>query len=110
MIPNRLINILVDSVCCDGTLQYEMYRAIDETTQRNEGRQMDREALAKEVWRNVQRRFNTTFEAVVVPSDFVWRTHVQTVNLCKINRDGFHALLFESSKDVKKRLLPPSKR
>ncbi|XGW35246.1 hypothetical protein V3C99_018901 [Haemonchus contortus] len=99
------VSVLSGYLCCDGTLQYEMLRSFYDERKNQSGRDIDAEALAKRALNNVQRRFNTTFESIVSPSDFVWRTHVYNQFSCKFVYDGLHALLFESSKAFPPELL-----
>ncbi|VDO87539.1 unnamed protein product [Heligmosomoides polygyrus] len=93
------LKALEGSVCCDGTLQYEMNRVVDETL-RNHPEQ-DQTSIARAVQRSVQRRFGTTFESIASKGDFVWQTNIFNENTCKIDAHGYHLLTVESSK------LPP---
>nr|CDJ81035.1 Ground region and Peptidase C46 domain containing protein [Haemonchus contortus] len=102
------VSVLSGYLCCDGTLQYEMLRSFYDERKNQSGRDIDAEALAKRALNNVQRRFNTTFESIVSPSDFVWRTHVYNQFSCKFVYDGLHALLFESSKPPAVPAAPPA--
>ncbi|VDK57979.1 unnamed protein product [Cylicostephanus goldi] len=92
----RILEELDGEVCCDGTLQYEITRAIAEAKQ-NRTRATPR-AVTSVVSGRVQKRFGTTFETVVSKSDFTWRTHHYNLHTCKIDTQGYHALAFETSK------------
>ncbi|EYC23704.1 hypothetical protein Y032_0015g2794 [Ancylostoma ceylanicum] len=85
------LDALDGAVCCDGTLQYEMTRAIDEAIINQPEGQRNSDALAR-------RRFGTTFETIVSRSDFTWQTHIYNENTCKIDTRGYHTLTVESSK------------
>ncbi|VDM55189.1 unnamed protein product [Angiostrongylus costaricensis] len=89
------LTTLQGTLCCDGTLQYEMNRVIDETVINQSFVQRDRNA----VLRNVQRRFGTTFETIASNGDFAWRTNLYNENTCKFQANGYHTLTFESSKE-----------
>ncbi|KIH54569.1 ground-like domain protein, partial [Ancylostoma duodenale] len=92
------LDALDGAVCCDGTLQYEMTRAVDEAIMSQPEGQRNNDALARTISRNIQRRFGTTFETVVSHSDFTWQTHLYNENTCKIDTRGYHLLTVESSK------------
>ncbi|EYC23700.1 hypothetical protein Y032_0015g2794 [Ancylostoma ceylanicum] len=92
------LDALDGAVCCDGTLQYEMTRAIDEAIINQPEGQRNSDALARTISRNIQRRFGTTFETIVSRSDFTWQTHIYNENTCKIDTRGYHTLTVESSK------------
>ena len=47
--------------------------------------------------RRVQRKFNTTFESIVSPAEFVWGTQRYNERICKIDAGLFSALTFQSS-------------
>ena len=45
----------------------------------------------------MQRRYNTTFETIVSPADFVWGTARFNQHACKVDMHPFNALAFQSS-------------
>ncbi|KAK6759382.1 hypothetical protein RB195_021146 [Necator americanus] len=85
------------AVCCDGTIQYEMTRAIDEALQNQPEGQRSNDALATTISRNIERRFGRTFETIVSRSDFTWQTNIYNQNTCKIDCLGYHTLIVQSS-------------
>ncbi|WKY14550.1 hypothetical protein Q1695_000241 [Nippostrongylus brasiliensis] len=96
--PNDL-KALSGAVCCDGILQYEMTRLIDQTVANQPADQRDQQSIARAIQRNIQRRFGTTFESIAAKSDFVWSTNLYNENTCKLNAGGYHLLTVESSKE-----------
>uniref|UniRef100_A0A0K0DRR5 Ground-like domain-containing protein n=1 Tax=Angiostrongylus cantonensis TaxID=6313 RepID=A0A0K0DRR5_ANGCA len=94
------LTALQGALCCDGTLQYEINRVIDETVINQPFVQRDRNSITRAVLRNVQRLFGTTFETIVSNGDFAWRTNLYNENTCKFQANGYHTLTFESSKEV----------
>ncbi|VDL69222.1 unnamed protein product [Nippostrongylus brasiliensis] len=93
------LKALSGAVCCDGILQYEMTRLIDQTVANQPADQRDQQSIARAIQRNIQRRFGTTFESIAAKSDFVWSTNLYNENTCKLNAGGYHLLTVESSKE-----------
>uniref|UniRef100_A0A8R1HZB1 HintN domain-containing protein n=2 Tax=Caenorhabditis japonica TaxID=281687 RepID=A0A8R1HZB1_CAEJA len=88
---------LAGMACCDGGLQYEANKVIDQAKQEIDFDKHDTRKLAKLMTRAVQKRFGTTFESIVAQADFSWGTNKFNARTCKIDSDGYTALTYQSS-------------
>lgn len=83
--------------CCDGGLQFEANKVIDQAKQEPDFDKHNTRNLAKLMTRAVQKRFGTTFESVVAEADFSWGTNKFNGRTCKIDSQGYNALTYQSS-------------
>ncbi|CAI5455487.1 unnamed protein product [Caenorhabditis angaria] len=83
--------------CCDGGLQFEANKVIDQAKQSPNFDKHNTRDLAKLMTRAVQKRFGTTFESVIAEADFSWGTNKFNQNTCKIDNNGYSALTYQSS-------------
>ncbi|CAO4384036.1 unnamed protein product [Caenorhabditis nigoni] len=83
--------------CCDGGLQFEANKVIDQAKQAPDFDKHNTRNLAKLMTRAVQKRFGTTFESIVAEADFSWGTNKFNGRTCKIDNDGYTALTYQSS-------------
>ncbi|CAB3399949.1 unnamed protein product [Caenorhabditis bovis] len=83
--------------CCDGGLQYEANKVIDQAKQAPDFDKHNTRNLAKLMTRSIQKRFGTTFESVVAEADFTWGTNKFNQRSCKIDSNGYSALSYQSS-------------
>ncbi|PAV77406.1 hypothetical protein WR25_16175 [Diploscapter pachys] len=100
--PSKLKE-LNGQACCNPELQYEIFSTIDEQKQLPGFNKHDTQKMATMLLRRVQRKFNTTFESIISPAEFVWGTQRYNERICKIDAGLFSALTFQSSP-----LPPPS--
>ncbi|PAV74662.1 hypothetical protein WR25_21510 [Diploscapter pachys] len=100
--PSKLKE-LNGQACCNPELQYEIFSTMDEQKQLPGFNKHDTQKMATMLLRRVQRKFNTTFESIVSPAEFVWGTQRYNERVCKIDAGLFSALTFQSSP-----LPPPS--
>lgn len=88
---------LAGMACCDGGLQFEANKVIDQAKQAPDFDKHNTRNLAKLMTRAVQKRFGTTFESIVAEADFSWGTNKFNGRTCKIDNDGYTALTYQSS-------------
>ncbi|PAV78065.1 hypothetical protein WR25_21303 [Diploscapter pachys] len=72
-------------ICCDRTMQYDMFKTIDVEKQKEGFSRHQTQFMATAILRKVQRRFNTTFESILTPADFIWQTGRFSDRACKID-------------------------
>ncbi|PAV92120.1 hypothetical protein WR25_10650 [Diploscapter pachys] len=84
-------------ICCDRDMQYDMYKTIDVEKQKEGFSRHRTQFMATAILRKIQRRFNTTFESILTPADFIWRTGRFSDRACKVDAGMYNVLAYQSS-------------
>ncbi|PAV83740.1 hypothetical protein WR25_25121 [Diploscapter pachys] len=84
-------------ICCDRDMQYDMYKIIDVEKQKEGFNRHQTQFMATAILRKIQRRFNTTFETILTPADFIWKTGLFSDRTCKIDAGMYNVLAYQTS-------------
>ncbi|PAV78484.1 hypothetical protein WR25_09546 isoform F [Diploscapter pachys] len=84
-------------ICCDRNMQYDMFKTIDVEKQKEGFNRHQTQFIATAILRKIQRRFNTTFESILTPADFIWQTGRFSDRTCKIDAGMYNVLAYQSS-------------